>query len=306
MIKAQALASVFAPAPATAPVSRPFFRLAPASRMPASRMPVSHAHVSRMPAFLAPVMFAFVFLAISRPAPAQFTPIPTLQPPTPGFDFPTQQTLAFDVDWSVFPAGTAVFHIEQQGAQERITATADSIGSTNLLFPVADRFQSGFDTHTGCSAGFSKQLQEGRRRVTGDLTFNYPTGKQTQVEKNLVKGTSKTLTASIPACVTDSLSAIFYAASQPLVLGQEVRFPLADAMRTVTVVMKVEAREDIKTPAGNFHTLRVQPTAEEGVVKNRGNIWIWYSDDSRHIPVQIRARLFWGTITFHLKSYEPK
>jgi hypothetical protein len=175
-----------------------------------------------------------------------------------------------------------------------------------MLFPVVDKFQSALDTRTGCSAGFSKQLQEGLRKVTGDLSFNYTAGKQTQVEKNLVKGTTKTQTASIPACVTDSLSAIFYAASQPLVVGQNVRFPLADAMRTVTVVMKVEAREEIKTPAGTFQTIRVQPTAEEGVVKNRGNIWIWYTDDARHMPVQIRARLFWGTITFHLRSYEVK
>lgn len=237
---------------------------------------------------------------------AQYTPIPTLQPPTSTYAFPARRTLTFDVDWRVFTAGTAVFHLEQQGMQQKITATADTVGGTSMLFPVVDKFQSAFDTGTGCSTGFSKQLQEGPRKVTGDLTFNYATGKQTQLEKNLVKGTSKTLTASIPACVTDSLSAIFYAASQPLVVGQNVRFPLADAMRTVTVVMKVEGKEDIKTPAGTFQTVRVQPTAEEGVVKNRGNIWIWYTDDARHIPVQIRARLFWGTITFHLKSIEAK
>ncbi len=237
---------------------------------------------------------------------AQYTPIPTLQPPTPGYVFPAREMLTFDVDWRVFTAGTAVFHLEQQGAIDKVTATADTIGGTSLLFPVIDKFQSAFDTHTGCSTGFSKQLQEGLRKVTSDLQFNYSAGKQTQNEKNLVKGTSRTQTASIPACVTDSLSAIFYAASQPLVVGQSVRFPLADAMRTVTVVMKVEGKEEIKTPAGTFQTIRVQPTAEEGVVKNRGNIWIWYTDDSRHMPVQIRARLFWGTITFHLRSYEAK
>src|SRR6202011_1573148 len=176
----------------------------------------------------------------------------------------------------------------------------------NMLFPVVDKFQSAFDTRTGCSAGFSKQLQEGLRKVTGDLTFNYAAGKQTQVEKNLVKGTMKTQTASIPACVTDSLSAIFYAASQPLVVGQTIRFPLADSMRTVTVTMKVEAKEEIKTPAGTFQTIRVEPTADEGIVKNRGAIWIWYTDDARHMPVQIRARLFWGTITARLQAYEDK
>ena len=241
----------------------------------------------------------------SRPA-AQPVVIPTLQPPVSGYVFPQKQTLSFTVDWRVFTAGTAVFQLEQQGGVQKISATADSVGAVTMLFPVVDRFQAGFDTKTGCSTGFSKQLLEGRRRVTTDLTFHYQAGKQTQMEKNVVKGTSKTLTASIPACVTDSLSAIFYAASQPLVVGQQLRFPLADSMRTVTVTMKVEAKEEVKTPAGTFQTIRVQPTAEEGVVKNRGEIWIWYTDDARHIPVQMRARLFWGTITFHLQSYEAK
>jgi hypothetical protein len=238
--------------------------------------------------------------------PAAPVQIPTLQPPIAGYVFPTRQTLTFTVDWRVFTGGIAVFHLEQLSDRLRVTATADTVGAVNMLFPVMDRFQSSMDTRTGCSDGFSKQTQEGRRKVTTDLTFDYHLGRQTQTDKNLVKGTQKTQTASIPACVTDSLSAIFYAASQRLVVGQDVGFPLADAMRTVTVTMKVESLEEIKTPAGTFQTIRVQPTAEEGVVKNRGNIWIWYTDDARHMPVQIRARLFWGTITFHLQSVEAK
>jgi hypothetical protein len=257
-----------------------------------------------------------------RPAPKPVV-IPTLEPPPSTYVFPRKQTLTFTVDWRVFTAGMAVFHLEQvpaasqnpqetaQGTAspasiEKITATADTIGAVTMLFPVIDRFQSGFNTRTGCSTGFSKQLQEGRRKVSSDLTFNYAQGKQTQVERNLVKNTQKTLTASIPACVTDSLSAIFYAASQPMTVGQQVRFPLADSMRTVTVAMKVEAKEEIHTPAGIFQTLKVEPTADEGIVKNRGHIWVWYTDDARHMPVQIQAQLFWGTITFHLQSYEDK
>jgi hypothetical protein len=232
--------------------------------------------------------------------------IPILEAPHAGYTFPTKQTLNFTVDWRVFTAGLAVFQLEQQGRVQKITATADTVGGVTMLFPVVDRFQSGFDTKTGCSTGFSKQIQEGRRKISSDLAFDYGQGKQTLVERNLVKGTTKQQTASIPACVTDSLSAIFYAATQPLVVGQNVRFPLADSMRTVTVTMKVEAKEEIKTPAGTFQTIRVQPTADEGIVKNRGRIWIWYTDDARHMPVQIRASLFWGTITFHLQSYETK
>ena len=243
-----------------------------------------------------------------KPATPQ-RPIPALAPPQGGFQYPQHETLTFSVDWRVFTAGMAVFHLDASGpgnSVEKITATADSIGAVNLLFPVVDGFQSGLDTKTGCSTGFNKQVQEGRRKIASELSFDYAHGKQNEYTRNLVKGTAVRLEANIPACVTDSLSAIFYTQSQPLQVGHTVEFPLADSMRTVTVGMKVEAHEEVKTPAGTFQTVKVQATADEGIVKNRGHIWIWYTDDARHLPVQMQARLFWGTITFHLQSIELK
>jgi hypothetical protein len=99
---------------------------------------------------------------------------------------------------------------------------------------------------------------------------------------------------------------MFYAASQQLTPGRSFVMPVVDAQKTVPVTMRVESREEIKTSLGTFKTIRVQPTADAGVVKNRGNIWIWYTDDERHLPVQMRARLFWGTITFRLTGNENK
>ncbi len=232
--------------------------------------------------------------------------IPVLPPPPPSFEYPLHETLTFTVDWRVFTAGTAVFHLDQSGNNLKISATADSVGAVNLLFPVVDRFQSGFDLKTGCSTGFNKQIQEGRRKIASELSFDSAHGKQTQNERNLVKGTATHKETNIPACVTDSLSAVFYTQSQTLTPGETVYFPLADSMRTVTVGMKVEDREEIKTPAGTFQTIKVQATADEGVVKNRGKIWIWYTDDPRHLLVQMQAQLFWGTITFHLQAVDFK
>ena len=243
----------------------------------------------------------------SKPsAPVVQKQIPVLQPPMAGFDYPQHETLTYSVDWRVFTAGTAVFHLDQVGNVLKISATADTVGAVNMLFPVVDGFQSGFDLKTGCSTGFNKQTQEGRRKNASDLSFDYVHGKQTRNDRNLVKGTATHAETNIPACVTDSLSAMFYTQSQTLTTGQTVGFPLADAMRTVSVGMKVEDREEIKTPAGTFQTIKVQATADEGIVKNRGSIWIWYTDDPRHLPVQMQARLFWGTITFHLQSVEIK
>ena len=257
---------------------------------------------------LKPALLLLIVAILSATAgPAQNTQNPPpLIPPSAGYTFPAKETLTYAVDWRVFPAGTTVMHLEQQGDEERVTATGDTLGAINLIYRVSDRFQSSFDRRTGCSAGFAKQLQEGRRQVSTDLKFDYAMRKAVLDEKNIVKGTSKHSEAPLGPCVTDLLSAIFYPASLTLTPGQSFRVPVADAMHTVTVTMKVEARETVNTPLATYQTIRVQPTAEAGVVKARGNIWIWYTDDARHIPVQMRARLFWGTITFRLTALDQK
>src|SRR5580704_6896963 len=139
-----------------------------------------------------PIFYLLLIFAAACPARAQIlglgskpaapVVIPTLQPPIPGYVFPERETLTFTVDWRVFTGGTAVFHLEQQGDQLKVSATADTVGVVNMMFPVIDQFQSAMDTRTGCSAGFWKQIQEGRRKVSSDLTFDPANGKQTQLE----------------------------------------------------------------------------------------------------------------------------
>jgi len=230
--------------------------------------------------------------------------LPALAPPPAGYVFPVKETLNYAVDWRVFPAGTASIHLEQQGDTIRVVGAGETIEALNLLFRVSDKFESSFDRRTGCSYGFSKQTVEGKRQINTDLKFDYSQRKSFQYEKNLVSGIVKNEQAEIPGCVTDLLSGIFYAASQPILVGQSFQMPLADALHTLPVTMKALSREEVKTPAGTYQTIRVQPTAESGVVKNKGEIWIWYSDDAPHIPVQMRARLFWGTLTMRLSSIE--
>ena len=230
----------------------------------------------------------------------------SLAPPRPGFSFPQKQTLSYAVDWRVFPAGAAVLHFEATGNSERLTANADTIGAINLLFHVGDRFQSTFDRDKGCTSEFDKQTVEGRRQINSTLKLDYSQGKSILDEKNMVTGQTKHVETAIPGCLTDLLTGVYYASSQPMEVGNTFVIPVVDALHTVPVTMKVEGREEIKTTLGTFKTLRVQPTADAGVVKNRGNIWICYTDDDRHLPVQMRARLFWGTITFRLTGNENK
>jgi len=229
-----------------------------------------------------------------------------LPAPRPGFNFPQRQTLTYSVDWRVFSAGTAVIRFDAFGDRERLSASADTVSAINLLFHVSDHFQSTFDRQKGCTYQFDKQTIEGRRQINSTLKLDYANGKSILDERNQVNGQTKHLEAPIQGCLTDLLTGVFYASSQPIEVGHNFVLPVVDAQRTVMVTMKVEGREEIKTPLGTFKTIRVEPQADAGVVKNRGAIWIWYTDDERHIPVQMRARLFLGTITFRLTGNDTK
>ena len=246
------------------------------------------------------------FCALALAAVARGQQAAPLAPPRAGFSFPQKQTLTYSVDWRVFPAGFAVLHFDATGDRERLTANADTIGAINLLFHVGDRFQSTFDRQKGCTYEFDKQTVEGRRQINSTLRLDYAQGKSILDEKNLVTGQSKHIETGVPGCLSDLLTGVYYASSQPMEVGKTFVIPVVDAQRTVPVTMRVEGREEIKTSLGTFKTLRVEPTADAGVVKNRGNIWIWYTDDERHLPVQMRARLFWGTLTFRLIGNENK
>src|SRR5580698_6801575 len=155
----------------------------------------------------------FCALAAAATAPGQAAAagqqLAPLAPPKAGFTFPAKQTLTYAVDWRVFSAGTAVLHFEAVGDRERISANADTVGAINMLFHVADRFQSTFDRAQGCTYEFDKQTAEGKRQVNSTLRLDYSQSKSILDEKNLVTGQTKHLEEPISGCVTDLLTGVF-------------------------------------------------------------------------------------------------
>jgi hypothetical protein len=225
-----------------------------------------------------------------------------VQPLRAGFQFPYGQTLNYEGEWRFFTAGTATVHLERAGTQNHVTINADSTGVVALLYKVQDRFESYFDAKTLCSAKLVKHAEEGSHRRDTVITYDYGRGKSVLEEHNLKTNQQKKVENDIPGCVTDVISGILYVASLPLQAGGVYTFPLNDGGNTVTVKASVEGKEQVKTPAGTFQTIRVGSEGNSAVLKNRGRMWIWYTDDDRHIAVQMRAKLFWGTLTIYLTS----
>jgi hypothetical protein len=241
--------------------------------------------------------------AAATPAPP--APGAHILPPPPDHRFPVGQSLQYSVDWRVFGAGTATIRLESAGRDLRILASADSRGAVSLLYHVHDTLDSRFDPATFCSRSITKHTEEGRRRLETEIVFDPARRKSVLSEKNLRDGSSKRQENDIPPCVTDVLSSLFYVAALPLTGSAVYTFPINDGGLTTVARVATEGRETITTPGGEFTAVRVKISAETGRLKDRGAIWVWFTDDAARTPVQIKSRLFWGNLTFRLVRVEP-
>jgi Protein of unknown function (DUF3108) len=261
-------------------------------------------------AFVAETALAQARRASASPSPGPSAgPViaaPSIAKPRPGYQFPVGQTYVYSAQWRVFNAGVATLRMEKAGRENRVVGTADASGAVAVLYHVQDRLEAFFDPTSFCSRNISRHTEEGFRRIENTITFDYQKGKAVLDQKNLKKNETRHEEHEIPSCITDVLSGVYYAASLPLEPGRSFSFPLNDGGNTVNVNLRVEAREQIKTPAGTFNTIRVQPEALSGVLKDKGKIWIWYSDDATRVPVQMRARMYWGTLTFTLQRIDKR
>jgi len=68
------------------------------------------------------------------------------------------------------------------------------------------------------------------------------------------------------------------------------------------VGVEVQAAEEIKTPAGMFQTLRLEPRVFDGLFKNKGRMFLWITNDDEKMPIQLKAKINIGTITAALSK----
>jgi uncharacterized protein DUF3108 len=231
-------------------------------------------------------------------------PGPHIVPPPPNYRFPNGQSYIYGVEWHLFNAGVATVKMEAAGAEQKVSAVADSVGVVNVLYSVHDRFEARFDPQTFCSLGIVKHTEEGARKRETEVRFDPTRGKSILDEKNLKTGETKHVENDIPRCITDVVTGFYYLASLPLQTGDSYSFAINDGGKTTEVRAHVETRERVKTPAGTFPAVRVVAEPISGPLKGKGRVWVWYSDDSNHAPVQMRSKLGWGTLFFRLQRWD--
>jgi hypothetical protein len=237
-------------------------------------------------------------------ASVQAAPQARIVPPSPSYQFPNGKKFVYAVEWHSLTAGMATMQFDSDGSGEKLTARATSSGAVNFLYPVHSWFNASIDPKTFCTTQLFKHSEEGKRKREVQIQVDSARAKSVLDEKNLKTGESRHEEDDAPKCATDILSGFFYLGSRPLLSNSDESLLVVDGGKPTVVRARVESpQEEINVPAGNFHTTRVLLDPISGKFEGKGQIWVWYSNDA-HIPIQMKAKLQWGTVMFKLQRIE--
>ncbi|HLG21538.1 MAG TPA: DUF3108 domain-containing protein [Candidatus Manganitrophaceae bacterium] len=241
-------------------------------------------------------------LAISYTQAAQPISLPPLrsQPPLP---FAPGERLVYDITYMGVKGGTAVMEVlEKTRMKERdvyhIVSTAQSNDFISLFYPVDDRVESYFDVEGRYSHLIKVKQREGKRRREKLIHFDQVQHLAVQLKNN------ESEVFEIPPEAQDSLSALYYFRNQPRIEpGESVFIDVHESEKNWRLEIRALGRERVTTPVGTFEAMKVQAMVHyEGLFMNKGDVFIWFTDDNNRIPVMMRSKIKIGSITATLSS----
>jgi len=102
----------------------------------------------------------------------------------------------------------------------------------------------------------------------------------------------------------DVLSAIYYIRTQPLEVGKTFDVFIGESGRVHRVPIHVVAKKKMKTVLGKVKVLKVEPKLfgpGSLIDDEKGEFFLWITDDDRRIPVSARVKTDYGTFDIKLK-----
>ena len=196
---------------------------------------------------------------------------------------------------------------------EGISIITGNIGQCNLKFNKIDgeEYQMDIITRTTSFAkilypyfDYIKLLVDKNFSV---LELNHSTSEKKQINSKINK-INKTIISNGEQLnfYNDTLfspySLIYFMRTKNIELDDSYNYKVFDGKKIKEVLLKVIKIEKIKVPYGTFECLNIAPINSDKLIKNKGLLEIWYTNDEQKIPIQIKLDAKIGTFTMKLKK----
>lgn len=208
----------------------------------------------------------------------------------------------YDVKFGALRVGSASTLVQDIEDVRGISAwhTVFTIKAGTFFYHVNDVFESWIDRNTFASLRFYQTQQEGSSSREKRYEIYPDRAMYTEMDKNPPRDHSG---------VKDPLddgSFLFFVRTLDLKVGETYESNRYFRPERNPIRIRVLRKETIEVPAGKFDCIVVQPVINtQGIFSQNGKAEVWLSDDSRHILVQLKSSLSFGSINLYLRSYKP-
>ena len=210
--------------------------------------------------------------------------------------FSPGERIDFNVSWMGIPAGTTTMSVAEKQEENpqkvfKLFLETRSNKFISTFYKVRNKIESLIDSEDFSAISFHANLRQGRHRKIKEIFFDCSNNKLTFI-KNGKEGRH-----DIPQDTFDSLSSFYYLRTKELIPGKDVKINTFSNGKLYNVTVKILKREQIKVKAGTFETIKVQPIIKHNdVFKNKGDIFIWLTDDDNKLPVLIKTEVKIGHV----------
>jgi hypothetical protein len=229
-------------------------------------------------------------------------PAPTT---VPSFFF--GERLVYNISWGGIKVGQGVLQSEageQLNGRDvfRISSTATSNNFLSYIFPVKDRIESIIDANGLYPYKITVDQKHGLRQRYKEIQFDQAGHTAVMVSKG------KESRFDVPPQVQDILSSLYYFRTlSQLENGTSVFIDVHESKKNWKLEIKILGRETLKTALGTIPTVKVKAIVLfEGVLWDKGDLYLWLTDDTRHIPVVMNGKVVIGSVTATLTQVEPQ
>lgn len=222
---------------------------------------------------------------------------------------PAAESLGYEVYWGGMLVGRARIETlpTTDTTQFVVRTTAKANNAIQSIYPVRDTVESWVSTADNQPIRFHKRLNEGSYSAAVKIDFDRAAGVARIRGANKKKSPLDT-TVEIPDSVYDLLSAFQAVRSSPLSPGKSMYLNILDNRKLFKGVEIVcLRRETIELENGtSWNTLLIEPRLHgDALFKSKGKLFIWVTDDDRHMPVRMVSEIKLGSIRAELTSHTP-
>jgi hypothetical protein len=217
--------------------------------------------------------------------------------------FTTGEKLTFAVQYGSITAGYATLSIPEVVVESgrpvyHIVAEAKTHPFFEKIFKVQDRIESFIDVDYLFPWRYEKHLREGS--YSADARYVY------DQRAAFMREPSKGKDEPMPIGSHDVISCFYFFRTMDMTVGSESSIRVsADDMKNYELKVNVLRKEHVQSLAGEFDCVVVQPhLAFQGVFQQKGEVFIWLTDDERRIPVKVRSKIAIGSININLQDAE--